>query len=575
MSRALRKSGERSDKYALAQANAITLELERSCEGIPYTVLAASKSVTATLMGVMLLVAFSTPVHANDKLYNAEAVVPPQCYTKHEGRFNPCYVCHQDHGGNERLNAMNDQRLQSEYDFVEVALKNHWTNLFVDRRSLIARIEDKRILDYISRDNYSPLAARLKQSGWEGYTPEIKDLQKAGEAFDSHGMARDGSGWVAFNYKPLPSTFWPTNGSTDDVMIRLPEAFRNDAEGNYDREIYLLNLSIAEAAIKDLSEISVPPADEKRIGVDLDGDGQLRAKVARLKRPESYLGSAATVPVNRFLYPKGTEFLHTVRYLGLGKDETIEATPRLKELRYMRKHTLLSPEQIRDRYEDLEHKEHEGDGLSSTDDQAEDRAEGGVKQAGDLGYDNGFGWFVQGFIEDAQGDLRPQSTEEGLFCMGCHASIGATVDSTFAFARKVTGAPGWGYIDLHGMPDAPILGEQVGEFLQYFRRVGGGDEFRENEELLERFFDTDGAVRTDKVASKDIYKLVSPSRSRAVDLNKAYWTIVREQSFIRGRDANLSPMRNVYRRVDPNTAPTLPKSKQFDSDIRLDWSSRR
>lgn len=575
MSRALRKSGERSDKYALAQANAITLELERSCEGIPYTLLAASKSVTATLMGVMLLVAFSTPVHANDELYNAEAVVPPQCYTKHEGRFNPCYVCHQDHGGNERLNAMNDQRLQSEYDFVEVALKNHWTNLFVDRRPLIARIEDKRILDYISRDNYSPLAARLKQSGWEGYTPEIKDLQKAGEAFDSHGMARDGSGWVAFNYKPLPSTFWPTNGSTDDVMIRLPEAFRNDAEGNYDREIYLLNLSIAEAAIKDLSEISVPPADEKRIGVDLDGDGQLRAKVAQLKRPESYLGSAATVPVNRFLYPKGTEFLHTVRYLGLGKDETIEATPRLKELRYMRKHTLLSPEQIRDRYEDLEHKEHEGDGLSSTDDQAEDRAEGGVKQAGDLGYDNGFGWFVQGFIEDAQGDLRPQSTEEGLFCMGCHASIGATVDSTFAFARKVTGAPGWGYIDLHGMPDAPILGEQVGEFLQYFRRVGGGDEFRENEELLERFFDTDGAVRTDKVASKDIYKLVSPSRSRAVDLNKAYWTIVREQSFIRGRDANLSPMRNVYRRVDPNTAPTLPKSKQFDSDIRLDWSSRR
>lgn len=575
MSRALRKSGERSDKHALAQANAITLELERSCEGIPYTLLAASKSVTATLMGVMLLVAFSTPVHANDELYNAEAVVPPQCYTKHEGRFNPCYVCHQDHGGNERLNAMNDQRLQSEYDFVEVALKNHWTNLFVDRRPLIARIADKRILDYVSRDNYSPLAARLKQSGWEGYTPEIKDLQKAGEAFDSHGMAHDGSGWVAFNYKPLPSTFWPTNGSTDDVMIRLPEAFRNDAEGNYDREIYLLNLSIAEAAIKDLSEISVPPADEKRIGVDLDGDGQLRAKVAQLKRPESYLGSAATVPVNRFLYPKGTEFLHTVRYLGLGKDETIEATPRLKELRYMRKHTLLSPEQIRDRYEDLEHKEHEGDGLSSTDDQAEDRAEGGVKQAGDLGYDNGFGWFVQGFIEDAQGDLRPQSTEEGLFCMGCHASIGATVDSTFAFARKVTGAPGWGYIDLHGMPDAPILGEQVGEFLQYFRRVGGGDEFRENEELLERFFDTDGAVRTDKVASKDIYKLVSPSRSRAVDLNKAYWTIVREQSFIRGRDANLSPMRNVYRRVDPNTAPTLPKSKQFDSDIRLDWSSRR
>jgi hypothetical protein len=575
MSRALRKLGERSDKRAPVKANAKTLELERSCEGIAYIVPAASRPVSASLIGVMLLVASSTPVHAEEELYNAEAVVPPQCYTKHEGRFNPCYVCHQDHGGSERLNAMNDQRLQSEYDFVEVALRNHWTNLFVDRRPLIAQIEDEQILDYISRDNYSPLAAQLKKSGWEGYTPEIKDLQKAGVAFDSQGMARDGSGWVAFNYKPLPSTFWPTNGSTDDVMIRLPKAFRYDAEGNYDKEIYLLNLSIAEAAIKDLSEISVPPADEKRIGVDLDGDGQLSAQVTQLKRPESYLGSAATLPVNRFLYPKGTEFLHTVRYLGLGKDGTVEATPRLKELRYMRKHTLLSPEQIRDRYEDLTHKEHEHDGLSSTDEQAEDHSEGGVKQAGDLGYDNGFGWYVQGFIEDARGDLRPQSTEEGLFCMGCHASIGATVDSTFAFARKVTGAPGWGYIDLLGMPDAPILGEQTAEILQYFRRVGGGDEFRENKELLKRFFDTDGAVRTDKVASKDIYELISPSRSRALDLNKAYWTIVREQSFIRGRDANLAPMQNVYRQVDPKAAPTLPKSKQFESDIRLDWTSRR
>ncbi|MGD9068251.1 MAG: hypothetical protein PVJ46_03125 [Methyloceanibacter sp.] len=575
MSRALRKAVECSDKHALIQAKPITLELERSWESIAYTMLVASRSVSAALIGVVLLVASSTPVHANEELYNAEAVVPPQCYTKHEGRFNPCYVCHQDHGGSERLNAMNDQRLQSEYDFVEVALKNHWTNLFVDRRPLIAQIEDKQILDYISRDNYSPLAGRLKQSGWQGYTPQIEDLEKAGAAFDKRGVARDGSGWVAFNYKPLPSTFWPTNGSTDDVMIRLPEAFRNDAEGNYDREIYLLNLSIAEAAIKGLSELSIPPADEKRIGVDLDGDGQLRAKVAQLKRPESYLGSAATVPVDRFLYPKGTEFLHTVRYLGLGEDGTIEATPRLKELRYMRKHTLLSPEQIRERYEDLAHEEYEDDGLSPADDQAEDHAEGDVKQAGDLGYDNGFGWYVQGFIEDARGDLRPQNTEEGLFCMGCHASVGATVDSTFAFARKVTGAPGWGYIDLHGMPDAPILGEQVGEILQYFRRVGGGDEFRENKELLKRFFGTGDSVRTDEVVSKDIYELISPSRSRALDLNKAYWTIVREQSFLRGRDANLAPMQNVYKRVDPKTAPTLPKSNQFDSDIRLDWSSRR
>jgi hypothetical protein len=154
------------------------------------------------------------------------------------------------------------------------------------------------------------------------------------------------------------------------------------------------------------------------------------------------------------------------------------------------------------------------------------------------------------------------------------ANFGSTVDHTFAFARKITGTPGWGYIDLHGMPDAPLVGEDVGEILQYFRRVGAGDEFRENEELLERFFREDGRVRTDKVRSMDVYGLISPSRSRAIALNKAYWTIVREQSFIRGRDANLAPMDNVYRRVDPEKAPTLPRSRRFDSDIRLDWTAR-
>ena len=508
---------------------------------------------------------------ADGSLYNPEAVVPPQCYTKHEGKFNPCYVCHQDHRDDERLNAMNDQRLQSEYDFLEPARKNHWTNLFVDRRPLIAQIDDHQILEYAGQDNYSSLAGRLEQSGWQGYIPRMKDLQEAGAAFDRWGLARDGSGWVAFNYKPLPSTFWPTNGSTDDVMLRLPESFRTDALGHYDRGIYLLNLSITEAAIKDLDEISIPPTDEQRIGVDLDGDGSLRTRVTRLKRPDNYLGAAADLRVHLFLYPQGTEFLHTVRYLGVDEEGVIQPARQLKELRYMRKDMFLYPQQIRNLYERLEHEEEEDVDSNTTGDQTK----GGVQPAGDHGYDNGFGWYVQGFIEDAEGELRPQSTEEGLFCMGCHASIGATVDSTFAFARKMTGTSGWGYIDLHEMPDAPLVGEEVGEILQYFRRVGGGDEFRENEELLKRFFREGGRVNADKVRSMDVYGLINPSRSRAIALNKAYWTIVREQSFIRGRDANWAPMDNVYRRVDPDTAPTLPKSKQFDSDIRLDWSMRQ
>ena len=44
-------------------------------------------------------------------VYNPEAVIPPQCYTRTEGVFNPCYVCHQDHIPG-RENRMNDSHLQ-------------------------------------------------------------------------------------------------------------------------------------------------------------------------------------------------------------------------------------------------------------------------------------------------------------------------------------------------------------------------------------------------------------------------------------------------------------------------------
>jgi hypothetical protein len=35
-----------------------------------------------------------TPV-TSERIFNNEATVPPQCYTKTEGRHNPCYTCHQ------------------------------------------------------------------------------------------------------------------------------------------------------------------------------------------------------------------------------------------------------------------------------------------------------------------------------------------------------------------------------------------------------------------------------------------------------------------------------------------------
>jgi hypothetical protein len=448
---------------------------------------------------------------------------------------------------------MNDAHLQSEYDFAEEAFHNHWTNLFVDRTERVARIGDSEILAYVAYDNFTPLAARLESRAWPGYVPRIRDLEKGAEAFDDEGFARDGSGWVAFTYKPLPSTFWPTNGSTDDVFIRLPGRFRTNGAGEPDRRVYQLNLSALETAIKDLDAIPIPATDETAVGRDLDGDGELSAAATRLVRPETWFGGAADEAVVGFLYPEGTEFLHTVRYLGVGDDGAIYAPPRMKEVRYMKKHRFLAPEEVASRYEAFEE---EG---------------GAFPEVPGYGMDNGFGWYVLGFIEDAIGSLRPQTREEGLFCMGCHTSIGATIDQTFAFPRKVTGARGWGYIGLKGMDDAPLRGDTRPEILQYFERVGGGDEFRENRELLERFFTDDQQVLEEKVLGRDVYDLITPSRERALKLNKAYLSIVREQSFIRGRDANIEPMRNVYREVDPETAPTLPEDAIYDGEIRLDW----
>lgn len=191
---------------------------------------------------------------------------------------------------------------------------------------------------------------------------------------------------------------------------------------------------------------------------------------------------------------------------------------------------------------------------------------------GDHGLDNGFGWSLQGFIEGRDGELRTATYEENLFCMGCHTSIGATIDKTFSFPRKVDGAAGWGYIDLVGMPDAPSMGEKRGEIATYLERVGGGGEFRSNAEMFARWFHPDGTPdRAAIEAAPDVYTLVTPSRERALELNKAYRAIVAEQDYLYGRDATVAPPANVYREIDNATAPTLPLDRFAPWDIRLAW----
>lgn len=498
------------------------------------------------------------PVYAVHTLYNREAVIPPMCYTRTEGQYNPCYVCHQDQVEG-RPNRMDDGDLQLEYSFSEVAATNRWTNLFVDRGDRVAQISDDEISDWVARDNYSELAPRLRAAGFEGYVPDLDGLERGAGAFDSEGFAKDGSHWVAFNYKPLPSTFWPTNGSTDDVMIRLARRFRTTEAGAHSRDVYRANLALLEATMKDVQWVSVRPTNEEIVAADLDGDGEL-GRVTRVRRAKHYVGAAKRFLVQPFLYPQGTEFLHTVRYVGVDADGAIYAPPRMKEVRYMRKRWGVSKEQLYERY--VQEHDHKQIGQLP-----------GYVDRGVHGFDNEMGWVVSGFIEDANGRLRVNAFEENFSCMGCHTSLGTTIDSTFSFPRKVDGAAGWGYLNLRGMPDVPSLGESRGEIATYLERAGGGGEFRSNPEMEQRWFSS-GRPDPDKLArARDVYDLITPSRERALAMNKAYRTIVEDQTFIYGRDATVRAPVNVYREVNARTAPTLPRERTFRWDIRLDWAS--
>ncbi|MFT5083585.1 MAG: hypothetical protein ACI9Y1_001630 [Lentisphaeria bacterium] len=496
------------------------------------------------------------PMHPVAAAYNREAIIPPQCYTRTEGKYNPCYVCHQNEiPGHE--NVMNDLDLQEAYSFSELGMTNHWKGLFNNRRERVDEISDEAIQNWVAMDNYSELAPRLKEAGFKGWTPDLQGLEKGPLAFDKEGFALDGSDWVAFSYKPFPSTFWPTNGSTDDVMIRLDPVYRQNSQGEYSRDVYKANLAILEANFKGLDSVTSWPIDESKVGQDLNGDNTLSV-VNEVVAQEKYVGAASDHFLDSHLYPQGTEFLHTVRYLGVAEDGEITIPTRMKEVRYMKKWKAY-PKGALARYYQEEEFEKEAGHLP------------GYTNLGDYGLDNGMGWSLQGFIENANGRLRFNTYEENFFCMGCHSSIGATIDKTFSFARKIDGRKGWGYINLKGMPDAPNRGEEKGEILTYFERVGGGDEFRSNPEMLARWFHDDGSVNEAAVQGKDVYTLITPSVDRALILNKAYKAIVEKQSYLFGRDAVIMPFKNVYDKVDNETAPTLEKDFIYDWDIRLQW----
>lgn len=541
--------------------------------------------LAAALLPAVCKAFVASDVVADNSLYlkNPTAYIPSQCYTKTRddrgGLHNPCYTCHTR---SIQPNYVNDFGLQLEYALPEAALTNPWKNLFEDRRPRMAKISDDDIITYVSEDNYRKrekllLSERLSPQAelpaawdqnnngrWDGYIPDCWFY------FDAEGIdhAPDGhaTGWIAFKYYPLPSTFWPTNGSAGNVMIRLPKPFRASSDGRENWLIYRTNLAIVEAVIQQ-HDVLIPPTDEKLVGTDLDLDGKL-GTARRITyiwprnngRGIDYAGAAKGQKLAGGLYPLGTEFLHSVRYLQEKSDNSIGAAPRMKELRYMVKRTWRT-------YAGLE--ESALSDMKEKDDfpDRHDQFIGNMEQ----GVNNGTGWLVQGFIEDKSGALRPQSFEETVFCIGCHGGIGATTDSVFSFARKLPSTradKGWGLqtaADLHNLPEPRVELKGAGVFYEYSYYLmynRSGNEFRDNPEVIARFFNQDGSVKKSAMQTlhDDVSSLLLPSPERARDLNKAYRTIVEDQDFVLGRDANFAPIQTVHRELKEDEPTGLDKS---------------
>ena len=505
-----------------------------------------------------------------DKIRNSPtSYITSMCYTDTKDQngkpvSNPCYSCHTK--GKIPGNFFDDSELQKKYDFTtEKARKNPFSNLFRNRSKEVSKISDTEILHYVRESNYfdangSIVLASVLPKEWKGYRPDCYFN------FDAEGFDRDAEGkytlWRAFRYYPFLGTFWPTNGSTDDVLIRLDSIFSQDEEGNFNKEMYKLNLAIVEAVIK-LKTIKLPSiVDEKLYGVDLNQNGKLDTSdtiSVENQHQLSYVGKAkklleqSIVHLKLGRFPENTEFLHSVRYLDWDKKaDHITMSSRMKELRYAKKYAFRTYHQV----QEVVSEELKKRGIENF---------GGDTKLGltwgnyELGLDNNIGWRYQGFIEDKKGELRPQTEEETISCMGCHSHLGTTTDSIFAFARKFEGVDknrsdyGWNHWSqkgLVGIEEPQVSYAKIGkkyEYSFYLHNNNSGNEFRDNDEVRSKFFNLDASEKNESFEKlhHDISHLLYPSYERAMMLNKGYKVLVGEQSYIYGREGNVRPVKNV------------------------------
>lgn len=450
-------------------------------------------------------------------LRNPYAHIPAQCYLETSGGTqNPCLYCHSNGVFKQQLGNNSPQAgyeplvgdLQQEYAFAAVRYPlvkngsiNPWENtLFPEKLAESVRQLnlDPSVWDiqaYVREDNWT--AAYQQRPGnslhWDsgiehpfrlfpGLDPA--DLPADDDGFvrsdrAEHGFFNDGrgyiTGWRAINFMPY-GIFTPNSGSVSGIYLRLPIQFMQNDAGNYDLAVYQANLDLLARAIQD-----------------------------RLKTDDSknYFGAAASYPVQRGLYPIGTEFAHPLHYVDMAADgQRLEISPfpgtrarRVKEIRYMYKYKAFSPNAVPPGEKD------EGAPIYAS------RTQGWI--------DNGVGWYLAGYIEDAQGKLRPQTPNELLQCVGCHSGnvfqesqprqiftsgTGNTIDSTWALPRQWT-TQGWGEMDYLGYrmkngvmtsarPEPRNREHQQGEFRFFFDHVVGASLFGEMPENMEQLLTT-------------------------------------------------------------------------------------
>lgn len=533
-----------------------------------------SQSVLDSKSEVVSIDLLTNQIHNNKAAY-----IPAQCYTKTQNKrgqvHNPCFSCHMV---GQEPNYIDDSAFQMAYDFRTYSRTNRWRNLFKDRSTAVKAMPDEDILKYVQSSNYFDEEGHIrlaslekkvpsewdvnKNKRWDGYVPDCF-FNFDSEGFDMTPEGHD-SGWRAFAYSPFLGTFWPTNGSADDVLIRLPESLRQTEAGLYSRNVYRLNFAIVEAMITR-KNIAIPITDESIYQVDLNRNGSLdmaKEVVYRWAPTKgqymSYVGRAkqlqkkGRIHLAAGLYPEGTEFLHTVRYLNVNSDKKIELSPRVKELRYSYKQSWNNYSQLNSA----------AMGEVIEGDQFPDRLRT-ITGNSETGVINGLGWVYQGFIEDKAGRLRPQSYEESITCIGCHSGLGVTTDSSFAFARKLEASnfqAGWFHWSQKGLLGLkePQWKDGRWEYTQYLLENHSGNEFRNNEEVRNKFFDSQGALKPDEVTKlhHNIAHLLEPSVERALMLNKAYKVIVDEQSYIYGREPHVLPLNNTVWEVIPDGETT-------------------